>query len=82
MSASSAAHVLYLYPNPSIMSSNGINGTEAANGTNGVHSPNGANGATHSRPLKAGIYAPIPTFFQEGSEDVGMSMTLKKVTSP
>lgn len=54
------------------MSSNGIDSAQAANGTNGVHPTNSVNGAARSRPLKAGIYAPIPTFFQEGSEDVGM----------
>ncbi|KAK7692847.1 hypothetical protein QCA50_004482 [Cerrena zonata] len=54
------------------MSSSGINSAQATNGTNGVHATNGANGAAHSRPLKAGIYAPIPSFFQEGSEDVDL----------
>jgi len=34
----------------------------AANGLNGAHSV--------SRPLKAGIYAPIPSFFLPGSEDL------------
>jgi 4-hydroxy-2-oxoglutarate aldolase len=33
---------------------------------------NGVNGHAHvSRPLKAGIYAPIPTFFLPESEDLG-----------
>lgn len=37
--------------------------TMAANGINGAHGV--------SRPLKAGIYAPIPSFFLPGSEDLG-----------
>lgn len=37
----------------------------AANGINGLH-------AAESRPLKAGIYAPIPSFFLPGSEDLGL----------
>jgi 4-hydroxy-2-oxoglutarate aldolase len=36
----------------------------AANGINGAHGV--------SRPLKAGIYAPIPSFFLPGSEDLGL----------
>lgn len=31
----------------------------------------GANDQSHTRPLKPGIYAPIPTFFQLESEDLG-----------
>ena len=27
-----------------------------------------------SRPLRPGVYAPIPSFFQEGSEDLGMCL--------
>ncbi|PCH43950.1 dihydrodipicolinate synthetase [Wolfiporia cocos MD-104 SS10] len=44
----------------------------ATNGTNGVH--NGVNGSAHavSRPLTPGIYAPIPTFFLPGSEDLDL----------
>lgn len=38
----------------------------AANGINGAHGP--------SRPLKAGIYAPIPSFFLPSSEDLGQYM--------
>lgn len=34
----------------------------ATNGTNGVHS---------TRTLVPGIYAPIPSFFLPGSEDLG-----------
>lgn len=46
------------------------NGIHATNGVNGVH----ANGATKiSRPLTAGIYAPIPTFFVPETEDLGES---------
>jgi 4-hydroxy-2-oxoglutarate aldolase len=40
---------------------------------NGTHT-NGVNGASHARPLTAGIYAPIPTFFQPDSEDLGELM--------
>ncbi|KAI0699533.1 dihydrodipicolinate synthetase [Cytidiella melzeri] len=32
---------------------------------------NGINGASHARPLTAGIFAPIPTFFQPDTEDLG-----------
>ncbi len=38
--------------------------TMSANGVNGVHS-------SVVRPLTAGIYAPIPTFFLPESEDLG-----------
>ena len=37
---------------------------------NGVH-VNGTNGVHKSRPLTAGIYAPIPTFFLPETEDLG-----------
>lgn len=48
------------------MAANGANGP-SPNGTTGAH----ANGASHSRPLKPGIYAPIPSFFLPESEDLG-----------
>ncbi|KAF5357975.1 hypothetical protein D9756_001499 [Leucocoprinus leucothites] len=38
--------------------------------TNGV---NGINGHSTSRPLKAGIFAPIPTFFLPDSEDLDLT---------
>jgi len=38
---------------------------------NGTHT-NGINGASHARPLKAGIYAPVPTFFKPGTEDLDL----------
>ena len=49
----------------------------------GAYNPRGApqyattngNGASHARPLTAGIYAPIPTFFLPDSEDLGQSMS-------
>ena len=44
------------------MASNGLNGL-AINGTNGVH--------RSKRLLRKGIYAPIPTFFQPETEDLG-----------
>ena len=31
----------------------------------------GTDKQSHTRPLSPGIYAPIPTFFQLGSEDLG-----------
>jgi hypothetical protein len=37
---------------------------------NGVDATN-----TASHPLKQGIYAPLPTFFLPGSEDLGLSVT-------
>ena len=37
---------------------------------NGAHT-NGANGVSHARKLIPGIYAPIPTFFQPETEDLG-----------
>ncbi|KAH9928765.1 dihydrodipicolinate synthetase [Amylocystis lapponica] len=45
------------------MATTGING--AANGANGAHS-------SRPRPLTTGIYAPIPTFFLPGSEDLDL----------
>ncbi|KAF9814023.1 hypothetical protein IEO21_05326 [Rhodonia placenta] len=39
-----------------------------ANATNHAHT--GPNGASVSRPLTPGVYAPIPTFFKAGSEDL------------
>lgn len=37
-----------------------------------VNGVNGVNGIHHvSRPLKPGIFAPIPTFFLPDSEDLG-----------
>ncbi|KAI0812695.1 dihydrodipicolinate synthetase [Irpex lacteus] len=38
---------------------------------NGAHT-NGVNGASHARPLTAGIYAPIPTFFLPDTEDLDL----------
>ena len=41
------------------------------NGVNGAHT-NGTNGVSKvSRPLTAGIYAPIPSFFDVETEDLG-----------
>ncbi|KAI0745123.1 dihydrodipicolinate synthetase [Earliella scabrosa] len=52
------------------MSPSTVNGTHATNGVNGVH-VNGTNGvAKVARPLKAGIFAPIPTFFVAETEDL------------
>ncbi|KAI0780165.1 dihydrodipicolinate synthetase [Fomes fomentarius] len=49
-----------------------VNGSHATNGVNGVH-VNGTNGvAKVSRPLKAGIFAPIPTFFVPETEDLDL----------
>lgn len=51
-----------------------VSGSHATNGVNGVH-VNGTNGvAKVSRPLKAGIFAPIPTFFVPETEDLGESI--------
>ncbi|KAI0356319.1 dihydrodipicolinate synthetase [Trametes cingulata] len=50
----------------------GTNGVHV-NGVNGVHRVNGTNGTSGaSRPLTPGIYAPIPTFFQPGTEDLDL----------
>lgn len=52
------------------------NGSHPSNGTNGV--ANGVegehitNGVVSSRTLKPGVFAPIPTFFLEGSEDLDL----------
>ena len=43
------------------------NGTHATNGVNGAH----VNGTKVSRPLTAGIFAPIPAFFDPETEDLG-----------
>ncbi|KDQ60979.1 hypothetical protein JAAARDRAFT_151922 [Jaapia argillacea MUCL 33604] len=43
-----------------------VNGTNGTNGTNGSH-------AHVSRPLKAGIFAPIPSFFLPESEDLDIA---------
>lgn len=41
---------------------------------------NGVNGhASHSRPLNAGMFAPIPTFFLPESEDLG---SLPRTSTP
>lgn len=32
---------------------------------------NGINGVKHSRPLAPGIWAPVPTFFLQDSEELG-----------
>jgi hypothetical protein len=34
-----------------------------------------SNGIHHSRSLKPGVWAPIPTFFQPGTEDLGKTFT-------
>lgn len=36
-----------------------------------------ANGHKVSRPLRPGIYAPIPTFFKAGSEDLGVLLAVR-----
>ncbi|GBE81622.1 L-threo-3-deoxy-hexylosonate aldolase [Sparassis crispa] len=48
------------------------NGTHSVNGTHAIHA--GLNGTSHTvrRPLTAGIYAPIPTFFQSETEDLDL----------
>ncbi|KAI0075147.1 dihydrodipicolinate synthetase [Panus rudis PR-1116 ss-1] len=51
------------------MGTNGLNGLRSHTETNGA---NGANGTANTRPLKPGIYAPIPTFFKEDSEDLDL----------
>jgi len=53
------------------MGSNGLNGIHPL--TNGVHEVNGVNGSHSStRRLTPGIFAPIPSFFLEGSEDLDL----------
>ncbi|CAL1707769.1 unnamed protein product [Somion occarium] len=51
------------------MTSNSPNGAPQPGEPNGVHAVIGANGG---RPLKPGIYAPIPTFFLDDSEDLDL----------
>ena len=50
------------------------NGTHATNGVNGAH----VNGTKVSRPLTAGIFAPIPAFFDPETEDLGEQLSVRR----